>query len=250
MLSREKPTRMSYHVYYCTMVLYEDNHLLIVNKRNGDLVQGDQTKDKTILDTYKDYIKKRYNKPGAVFLHPVHRLDRPVSGCVILARTSKALTRMNELFRKDEVKKTYHLISYDRAREQEGTIIQYIIKDTTKNRSKLAKKGQANAKKAELSFSLAAAANAKFLYEVHPKTGRSHQIRVQMSSAGSPIIGDLKYGGKKGIDDRSIYLHCTSMTFVHPVRKEEMTVYTLPYKDQIWDEFKGFIKDYVSQFKK
>ena len=229
------------------MVLYEDNHLIIVNKKSGQLVQGDHTRDQTILDVYKDYIKKKYKKPGAVFLHPVHRLDRPVSGCVIMARTSKALTRMNELFRKDQVQKTYHMISYDRAYQQEGTLVQHIIKDTSKNRSKLAKKGQANAKKAELSFSLAAAANAKFLYEVHPKTGRSHQIRVQMASAGSPIIGDLKYGGKKGIDERSIYLHCTSMTFIHPVKKEEMTVSTLPYKDQIWNEFTGFIKDYLTK---
>ncbi len=229
------------------MVLYEDNHLIIVNKKCGALVQGDHTRDKTILDDYKAYIKKRYNKPGAVFLHPVHRLDRPVSGCVIMARTSKALTRMNELFRKDEVKKTYHMISYDRAQQQEGRLEQYIIKDATKNRSKLAKKGQAQAKKAVLTFSLAAAANSKFLYEVHPKTGRSHQIRVQMSSAGSPIIGDLKYGGKKGIDERCIYLHCTSMTFIHPVKKEVMTVSTLPHKDQIWQEFTGFIKDYLAK---
>jgi len=229
------------------MVIYEDNHLLIANKRSGHLVQGDNTRDRTLLDHYKDYIKKRYNKPGDVYLHPVHRLDRPVSGCFIMARTTKALTRMNELFRNDQVHKTYHMLSYDRAHEQESRLIQYLIKDTKKNRSKIAKKGQAHAKKAELSFSLAAATNDKYLYEVHPTTGRSHQIRVQMSSVGSPIIGDLKYGGRKSLDDRSIYLHCTSLTFIHPVKKEELTVSALPYKDQIWDEFTDFIKDYLAQ---
>lgn len=223
------------------MVIYEDNHLLIVNKLCGELVQGDSTKDETILDKYKKYIKVKYDKPGDVFLHPTHRLDRPVSGCVILARTSKGLKRMNEAFRLNEVGKTYYAISEKRSHEPEGMVTQYLIKDKVKNRAKVAKEGHQKAKKAQMSFSLAASTGSKFLYLVHPKTGRSHQIRIQLSSIGSPIIGDLKYGGRHGENDRTIYLHCSSLTFLHPVKKEEMTVSCKPHMDQIWKEFKGFL---------
>lgn len=229
--------------YVCIMVLYEDNHLLIVNKRCGELVQGDATNDRTILDKYKSYIKKKYNKPGEVFLHPTHRLDRPVSGCVILARTSKALGRINTAFREGVIQKQYHAISDRRNQVAEGLLEHFIIKDAKKNVAKLAKSGQKKAKKVRLTFELAAMTGGKYLYAIKPVTGRSHQIRVQLKAAGCPILGDLKYGGIKIPDDRQIYLHCTSLRFIHPVKKEKMTVTSLPKDGDIWRSFASFLKE-------
>jgi len=223
------------------MVLYEDNHLLVVYKPTGLLVQGDKTGDETVLDYYKSYIKEMYNKPGAVYLHPAHRLDRPVSGCLILIRTSKALSRMTTAFREGKVQKMYHALCGKKSSHPEGLITHYLRKDGSKNKSSIVKGSSKGAKKSQLNFSLSGAWRDKFLYRVHPLTGRSHQIRVQLSSIGSPILGDVKYGGIKVENDRMIYLHCSAMGFEHPVKKIPIYVSVPPPEEDQWSNTKDFI---------
>ncbi len=205
-------------------VIYEDNHLLVINKKGGELVQGDKTGDKTLLDDAKAYIKDKYNKPGDVFLHPVHRLDRPVSGAVIFARTSKSLTRMNEIFKHRKIKKEYLAIVENRPPEYEERITHYILKDETKNTSKAYGHEKTGAKKAILDYIQVGDLQEMSMLKVVPLTGRSHQIRAQLKKIGCPIVGDTKYGSGHRIDDRSICLHCYRMTFMHPVKKEEIAV--------------------------
>ena len=225
------------------MVIYEDNHLLVINKMPGELVQGDHTRDPTILDKYKDYIKKKYRKAGAVFLHPAHRLDRPVSGCVLLARTSKALSRMTMAFKNGAVEKKYYAICSERYEETEGQLIHHIVKDSQKNVSKISRASNKKTKKAVLRYKLVAATSGKYLYEIHPLTGRSHQIRVQLSAIGCPIYGDVKYGGHSTSDGRAIYLHCSSLAFTHPTKKDLITVHAMPGKNQLWRDFISFMKE-------
>lgn len=205
-------------------ILYEDNHLLVVNKTSGVLVQGDKTGDRVITDIYKYYLKEKYNKPGNVFLQPAHRLDRPTSGCLILTRTSKATTRVTKLFRDNEVKKCYLVMSHGVTKERKGELIHYLKKDGSRNITKAYLEPGTNRKKAHLHYELIHSENDRHLYLVSPTTGRSHQIRVQMALIGAPIMGDVKYGGKKHNDERAILLHCWEMTFLHPTKKELMTV--------------------------
>jgi len=221
-------------------VLFEDNHLLVVNKEAGVLVQGDATGDTPLADLAKEYIKQRYGKPGDVFLGVVHRLDRPVSGVVVLARTTKALERMNALFREKETTKIYWAIVKERPVLSEGSLLHWLLKDEKKNKTTAYKQETAGALRAELNFKVVGAAEDRWLVEVNPITGRPHQIRVQLASMGCVISGDVKYGDKTGNPDGSIYLHARRLSFVHPVKKEFMT-FEAPVPDKgMWKYFRNF----------
>ena len=205
-------------------VLYEDNHLLVVNKPAGYLVQGDKTGDEPLVEFYKAYLKEKYRKPGNVFLGVVHRLDRPVSGALIFARTSKALERMNRQFQDRTVQKTYWAIVQKRPPAESGTLEHYLLKDTQKNVVKVFDKPKGEAQKALLHYRFLKEIGDDILLEINPVTGRSHQIRVQLARIGCPIKGDLKYGFATANEDKSISLHSRSVTFEHPTTKEKMTV--------------------------
>ena len=223
-------------------VLHEDNHLIAVNKPAGLLVHGDETGDETLADLVKDYIKVRYKKPGDVFLGVIHRLDRPVSGVVIFARTSKALTRMNKLLQEKMIKKTYLAITKERPEPLQGNLVHYILKDRDRNVAKaydsVGRRTKA-AKRSELNYELVAEVGANHLIKVNPLTGRPHQIRVQLSKMGWPIRGDKKYGFRQRRTDGTIYLHCLEMAFEHPVKKEPVSIQAETPVDQIWALFEG-----------
>jgi 23S rRNA pseudouridine1911/1915/1917 synthase len=221
-------------------VIYEDNHLIVINKPAGVLVQGDETGDEPLLDVVKAYIKNRYNKPGDVYLGVVHRIDRPVSGAVIFARTSKALERMNALFAERKVEKTYWAIVKDRPEPLTATLVNYLDKDKEKNVTKVLNgpsRRHPDAKQAELSYDLMSSMGNYHLLEVHPTTGRSHQIRAQLAHIGCPIRGDVKYGYHAPNADASISLHCRMMTFIHPVQKTPVELVADPPKEQVWNVF-------------
>lgn len=205
-------------------ILYEDNHLIIVNKRSGDIVQGDSTGDTPLVDIVKQYIKVKYNKPGNVFLGLVHRLDRPTSGIVVMARTSKALTRMTKIFKDRKVQKTYWAISKNKPDELQNKLIHFLKKNEAKNKAELRNREFSGSKRAELSYQLIGSQKELHLLEVKPVTGRQHQIRVQLSSINCPILGDLKYGYKGKSFDGAIFLHARSLEFVHPTTKEPMKI--------------------------
>lgn len=218
-------------------VIYEDNHLLVVNKAPGILVQGDATGDVPLAELCKAYIKKKFNKPGDVFLGVVHRLDRPVSGVVVLARTSKALERMNALFREKETKKTYYAIVAKKPAKESGTLIHWLVKDEQKNKTTAYAQARNGALRSELSYSLIGSGGGHWLLEVSPVTGRPHQIRVQLASMGCVIKGDLKYGDNTANDDGSICLHARRLSFVHPVKKESISI-EAPIPDRgLWKYF-------------
>ena len=200
-------------------VLYEDNHLLAINKPAGVLVQGDATGDVPLVELGKEYIKHKYNKPGAVFLGVVHRLDRPVSGVVIFARTSKALTRMNELFREKETRKTYWALVHSKPPQATGTLLHWLVKDEKKNKTTAYLTPRADGLKSELKYKLIDSRGGIHLLEVSPLTGRPHQIRVQLASMGCTIVGDVKYGYDQPLPDASIALHARQLEFFHPVKK-------------------------------
>ncbi len=221
-------------------VLYEDNHLLAVNKPPGWLVQGDETGDEPLSEWAKAYIKARYHKPGDVFLGVVHRIDRPVSGVVIMARTSKALERMNRLFQERKIQKTYWAICARRPEPLSGHLQHYIAKDTTKNIAKAydqLSRRAADAKLAELDYELLAEIDGRFLIGVHPLTGRPHQIRVQLAKINCPIVGDVKYGFPQPLHDGSIALHCRELSFEHPVQKTPVTISADPPPTHVWKPF-------------
>jgi 23S rRNA pseudouridine1911/1915/1917 synthase len=221
-------------------VLYEDNHLLIVNKEAGVLVQGDATGDTPLAEYGKLYIKEKYNKPGAVFLGVVHRLDRPVSGVVVLARTSKALERMNELFREKETHKTYYAIVRNKPQQTEGKLVHWLVKDEKKNKTTAYKNETNGSQRAELNYKVLATADGKWMLEVNPITGRPHQIRVQLASMNCVIVGDLKYGDAEANADGSICLHAKQLSFVHPVKKEKLTVAAPLPTTGVWKSFMKF----------
>jgi 23S rRNA pseudouridine1911/1915/1917 synthase len=205
-------------------VIFEDNHLLVVNKSSGLLVQGDDTGDVPLVDLCKEYVKEKYAKPGAVYMGLVHRIDRPVSGLVVLARTSKALERMTAQFRERETSKTYWAIVRRKPAQENGTLIHWLLKDEKKNKTTAFKKETVGALRAELSFQIIANNGGEFLLEVKPITGRPHQIRVQLASMGCPIKGDVKYGDDEANADGSICLHARKLDFLHPVKKEQMSL--------------------------
>lgn len=218
-------------------ILYEDNHLLIINKSAGVLVQGDATGDKPLVELCKEYIKEKYQKPGEVFLGVVHRLDRPVSGVVVFARTSKALERMNELFRNKETKKTYWALVGNKPPQPEGTLVHWLVKDEKKNKTTAYKKEHPQGQRSELSYRHMLSKSGLHLLEVNPITGRPHQIRVQLASMDCPIVGDVKYGFEAGNADNSICLHARQLQFIHPVKKEPLTIQADLPKNQFWKLF-------------
>lgn len=221
-------------------VIHEDNHLLAINKPPGLLSQGDSTGDPTALDLGKLYIKVRYDKPGAVFLGSIHRLDRPVSGAIMMARTSKALTRMNKAFQDRKVKKTYLALTRKKPEGESGSLTHFLLKDPEKNVTKAYDKvgrRTAKAKKSSLEWKLLAMIDHYYLLEINPITGRSHQIRAQLAAVGCPIVGDFKYGSKQKVDDRSIGLHCREMSFPHPTTKEIISLYAEMPQTELWKRF-------------
>lgn len=219
------------------IVQYEDNHLLIVNKDSGLLVQGDRTGDITLIDQAKAYVKEKYNKPGEVFMGLVHRLDRPVSGIVVLARTSKALERMTELFRKRQIQKIYWAVVKRRPPEKQGKLVHYLVKDERTNTVTAYDEPVPDSQKAELTYKVLGRLNEYYLLEVSPITGRPHQIRVQLASMGCPIRGDVKYGYDRPNPDGSINLHARRLYFIHPVKKEPVVIVAGLPNIQFWEEF-------------
>jgi 23S rRNA pseudouridine1911/1915/1917 synthase len=213
-------------------ILLEDNHLLIINKPSGLLVQPDKETNESVEVIVKEYIKKKYDKPGEVFLGVCHRIDRPVSGIVVLARTSKSLVRLNEMFKTREVKKTYWAVVENAPKEQEGTLVHWMKKDGQKNISRAYDKQVEGSVKAELSYKLIGKSDRYFLLEVNPVSGRHHQIRVQLSKMGCSIKGDVKYGAKRTNKDGGIHLHARKIEFMHPVKKEPVQV-VAPVPDEV-----------------
>jgi 23S rRNA pseudouridine1911/1915/1917 synthase len=219
-------------------VLYEDNHIIAVNKKASDIIQGDKTGDKPLPEFVKDYIKKKYNKPGEVYLGVVHRLDRPVSGVVLFARTSKSLSRLNEMFREKKVQKTYWAVVKNKPQNPSDTLIHFLLKNQAKNKSKAFSREGNHALRSELSYQLIKSLDKYHLIEVIPKTGRHHQIRVQLSKIGCPIKGDVKYGFDRTNKDKSIHLHARKIDFVHPVKKEPISITAPTPKDVLWNACK------------
>lgn len=218
-------------------VLFEDNHLLAVNKLATQIVQGDKTGDVPVSELFKEYLKIKYNKPGNVFCGVIHRLDRPVSGVVLLAKTSKALSRMNELFRERDIQKIYWAVVRGRPEIEKGTLVHYLKKNEKENRSYTVKEGMKGGLKCELSYEVLKAGDNYSLVEVKPLTGRHHQIRVQLSSIGCPIAGDVKYGDRRGNDDKSICLHARQLIFNHPVQGTLTTITASTPDQKYWNIF-------------
>ena len=218
-------------------VEYEDNHLIVVNKESGVLVQGDSTGDTPLSEIVKQYLKEKYNKPGNVFCGVLHRLDRPVSGLVVLAKTSKGLTKMNEVFWRREVHKTYWAITKRRPNEMAGTLIHWLKKDPAKNKTKAFDKPRADARKAELSYKILGSLKNHWLIEVYPATGRPHQIRAQLAAVGCPIKGDIKYGYAEPNPDASIHLHARKLSFEHPIKREPVSLTGSLPEEELWQQF-------------
>lgn len=223
-------------------VLYEDNHLIVLNKNNHDLVQGDRTGDASLDKQLKTYLKEKYNKPGNVFVGVVHRLDRPVSGAVIFAKTSKALSRFNELFKTNKVKKTYRAIIKEKPKEKAGTLVHFMKKNEKQNKSYCYENEVPGSKKAELDYTLIASSDRYHLLEVNLKTGRHHQIRAQLAHSVGAIKGDLKYGFARSNKDGGISLHAYSLEFLHPIKKELVKIVAPPpKKEPLWDVFESLL---------
>ncbi len=221
-------------------IIYEDNHLLVVHKPAGILVQGDKTGDFTLVDLYKKYIKDTYKKPGNIFLGLVHRIDRPVSGLVILAKTSKALERMTKLFQQREISKTYWAMVKQRPPDEEGRLTNWLLKDRQKNIARIHKSDKNGAKKAILEYRMLGRIGEFYLLEVEPLTGRPHQIRAQLAEIGCPIVGDVKYGFSRANRDGSIQLHAKALRFIHPVKDKLVTLDSRPGNSEMWKLFRDF----------
>ena len=216
-------------------ILHEDNHIIVVNKRVGDIVQGDKTGDKPLSEIVKEYIKDKYSKPGEVFLGVVHRLDRPTTGIVIFARTSKALTRLNEMFSARETQKTYWAVVKNKPEKQEDTLVHFLKRNEKNNTSKAHLKEIPESKIAKLDYKIIRELNSYFVLEINLQTGRHHQIRAQLAAIGCPIKGDLKYGFDRSNPDGGIHLHARKLAFVHPVSKEEIEILAPTPKNSLWD---------------
>jgi len=215
-------------------VLHEDNHIIIVNKRAGDIVQGDKTGDKPLSDVVKDYIKDKYNKPGNVYLGVVHRLDRPTTGIIMFSKTSKALPRLNKVFAEKKAKKTYWALIKNKPPKTNDTLLHWLKKNPKNNKSTAYAKDVEGSKKAILHYKIIKKLDNFFLLELDLETGRHHQIRVQLSSIGCPIKGDLKYGFDRSNKDASISLHARTLQFIHPVKKEIIKITAPLPNDALW----------------
>ena len=216
-------------------ILHEDNHLIVINKRVGDIVQGDKTGDKPLSEVVKEYIKDKYNKPGEVFLGVVHRLDRPTTGIVVFARTSKALTRLNELFKNRETQKTYWAAVKIRPPENEGKLVHFMKRNEKNNTSKAHLKEIPESKAASLDYKIIFELQNYFVLEINLHTGRHHQIRAQLAAIGCPIKGDLKYGFDRSNPDGGIHLHARRLALIHPVSKEILTFEAPTPNDPLWN---------------
>lgn len=216
-------------------ILFEDNHLIIVNKNPGELTQGDITGDETLGDKIKAYLKKKYNKPGNVYLGVTHRLDRPTSGVIIFTKTSKALSRLNELFKKNEIKKTYWAIVKTMENKAPIKLENFLVKNQKKNKSYVTKNSNKHAKKAVLNYKIILELKNYSLLKINLETGRHHQIRTQLSHIGFPIKGDLKYGYSRSNNDGSIHLHSRKLQFIHPVSKKNIEITARLPKNNVWD---------------
>jgi 23S rRNA pseudouridine1911/1915/1917 synthase len=222
-------------------ILFEDNHIIIVNKLPSQIVQGDKTGDKPLADLVKEYIKIKYNKKGDVFLGVVHRLDRPVSGAVIFARTSKSLTRLNELIKNREIIKTYWAVVKNKPPKESDTLINFIRRDEAKNKSFISRENSNNTQKAILFYTLIGNSDNYYLLKIDLQTGRHHQIRTQLSGIGCPIKGDLKYGYPRSNNDGSIHLHARELSFLHPVTKNHVNIIADVPNDPVWNFFNQII---------
>ena len=218
-------------------VLYEDNHIIAIGKQPGDIVQGDKTGDKPLSDIVKDYIKKKYNKPGAVYLGVTHRIDRPTSGIVLFARTSKALERLNKMFQDKAIKKTYWAVTHGATISSSGQLVHHLKKNEKQNKSYASIKGGSGFKRSELHYHVIGKGKNYSFIEINPLTGRHHQIRCQLSTEGWPIKGDVKYGARRSNPDGSIHLHARRIEFIHPVKKEPLVIACDPPNDVLWKEF-------------
>jgi 23S rRNA pseudouridine1911/1915/1917 synthase len=221
-------------------ILYEDNHLIAVNKRAGDIVQVDETGDEPLDEQVKKYIAEKYNKPNGAFLGVVHRLDRPVSGLILFAKTSKALERMNAIFKNREVRKTYFAVVKNKPILPEGNLVHWLIKNPKKNVVTAYNKEVVGSQRSELDYKLIGEVGGFYLLRVNPLTGRSHQIRVQLSTMDCPIVGDNKYGYPRGSRKGSICLHARQLEFIHPVQKEAITIFAPLPVDGFWERFEKF----------
>lgn len=218
-------------------ILFEDNHIIIVNKEASEIVQGDKTGDKPLSELTQEYIRIKYKKPGNVFLGVVHRIDRPVSGAVIFAKTGKALSRLNELIKKNEIHKTYWAVVGERPPQMKEKLVHYLRKNAKQNKSYPVKETDREAKRAELNYELIGTSNDYFLLEIDLITGRHHQIRAQLATIKCRIRGDLKYGAPRSNIDSSIHLHARSISFIHPVKKEKLEVVAPVPNDPLWQYF-------------
>jgi 23S rRNA pseudouridine1911/1915/1917 synthase len=218
-------------------ILFEDNHLIIINKFPSQIVQGDKTGDKPLSDLVKDYIKVKYNKTGEVFLGVVHRLDRPVSGAVIFARTSKSLTRINALIKNREINKTYWAVVKNRPPRESDALVNFLRRDEARNKSFITGENTKNAQQASLSYTLIGSSDNYYLLEIDLQTGRHHQIRAQLAGIGCPIKGDLKYGYPRSNTDGSIHLHARKLSFIHPVTQNPVSIIAETPNDPIWNYF-------------
>lgn len=221
-------------------ILYEDNHLIAINKRAGDIVQVDETGDEPLDEKVKRYIAQKYNKPNGAFLGVAHRLDRPVSGVILFAKTSKALERVNEMFKSRDMHKTYWAVARNKPSPESGNLVHWLVKNQQKNITTPYNKEVAGSQRAELNYQLIGELNGYYLIEVDPITGRPHQIRVQLSTLGCPIVGDNKYGYPRGSLKKSICLHARRLQFIHPVKKEPVDILAPLPKDGFWEKFEVF----------
>lgn len=223
-------------------VLYEDNHIIAVNKTCNEIVQGDKTGDTPLADTVKVYIKEKYHKPGEVFLGVTHRLDRPTSGVVLFARTSKALSRLNEMFKSHkQIRKTYWAIVQGAPKQSEARLENWLVRNEAQNKSYIAKPGAKEAKLAVLSYKTLVKGDHYTLLEVNLETGRHHQIRCQLAAIGCPIKGDLKYGAKRSNPDGGISLHARKIEFIHPVSKQDICITAPVPDDSLWQQFAALV---------
>jgi 23S rRNA pseudouridine1911/1915/1917 synthase len=222
-------------------VLYEDNHLIAINKRAGDIVQVDDTGDESLDEKVKKYIAQKYNKLNGAFLGVVHRLDRPVSGVILFAKTSKALERINKMFKGREMHKTYYAVVRKKPVPESGTLVHWLIKNPQKNVTKAHDHEVTGSLRSELNYKLVGELEGYYLIEVDPITGRPHQIRVQLSTLGCPIVGDNKYGYPRGSLRKSICLHARKLQFIHPIKKEPVLIIATVPKDGFWEKFEGMM---------
>lgn len=228
-------------------ILYEDNHIIAVNKRAGDIVQVDDTGDESLDEKVKKYLAKKYNKPNGAFLGVVHRLDRPVSGLILFAKTSKGLDRMNELFKTRNIRKTYYAVVRNRPVPESGNLVHWLVKNPQKNVTKAYGHQVEGSLRSELHYRLVGELNGYYLIEVNPVTGRPHQIRVQLSTLNCPIVGDNKYGYPRGSLRKSISLHARRLRFIHPIKKEPVDIIAPLPKDGFWEKFAFLVDDNDSQ---